>query len=312
MDFVPLRITTVKSETELTFDLYIYFKEHYLCYASKGKSLTQDKLEKLIKQEVADFFIPANQVDNVTVFMDKTLNEALYSEGLKDEERESIVEGIAASSIEHMSESPTEENYNMTKKAASGLRSVIRKNPNALKRLFGNKGRESELIIKHSLNVCALATRLAEHLKIPDEEIEDLATAALIHDIGLTKLPQADLALFEKDQDVLAPDERLRYGQHTKISMEILSDKPFISKRVEDLIVNHEEDLRGMGPQKIKKLTPVQECLSLCNAFDKRLVATNETPAEAYKAFQLDYIGRYNLELIQRFELVLKEEGMIE
>lgn len=312
MEFVPLRITTVKAETELTFDLYIYFKEHYLCYASKGKSLTPDKLSKLIKQDVADFFIPASQVDNVTIFMDKALNEALYSEGLEPEEREAVVEGVAATSIEHMSENPTEENYNMTKKAASGLRNVIKKNPNALKRLFGNKGRESDLIIKHSLNVCGLATRLAEHLKIPDDEIEDLATAALIHDIGLTKLQQADLALFEKDQDALGPEERLRYGQHTKISAEILSDKPFISKRVEDLIVNHEEDLRGMGPQKLQKLTPAQECLSLCNAFDKRLVATSESPSEAYKAFQLDYIGRYNLELIQRFELVLKEEGLLE
>lgn len=312
MDFVPLRITTIKSDTELTFDLYIYFKEHYLCYAPKGNSLTQEKLEKLIKQEVADFFIPSNQIDNVTVFLDEALNEALYSEGLEPEEKEAVVEEVAATSIGHMSENPTEENYNLTKKAASGLRSVIKNNPHALKRLFGNKGRESDLIIKHSLNVCGLATRLAEHLKLQDEEIEDIATAALIHDIGLTKLPQADLALFEKDKDVLVPEERLRYGQHTKLSAELLSDKPFISKRVEDLIVNHEEDLRGTGPQKISKLTPAQECLSLCNAFDKRLVSTSESPAEVYKSFQVDYIGRYNLELIQRFEIVLKEEGLLE
>ncbi|MCF8058864.1 MAG: HD domain-containing protein [Bacteriovoracaceae bacterium] len=312
MDFVPLRITTVKAEKSLTFDLYIFFKDQYLCYSSKGNILSEEKLEKLIKQDVADFFIPFDQVDNVTIFLDKALKEATYAEGLGTEERLDVVEGVAATSIEHMSENPNEANFNMTKNAATGLREVIRRNPHALKRLFGKKGHESDLIIKHSLNVCALATRLAEHLKLPEDEIEDLATAALIHDIGITKLSIEDVPLFEKDKDDFSPDERLRYGQHTNSSAKILSEKPFISKRVENLILNHEEDLRGTGPQKLTKLTPSEECLSLCNAFDKRLISTNQKPSEIYKSFQVDYIGRYNLELIQRFELVLKEEGLLE
>lgn len=311
MNFVPLRITTVKADTDLTFDLYIYFKEHYLCYAPKGTIIDEEKLTKLVNQDIADFFIPKEQIDNVTVFMDKTLNEAVYSEGISTEQRLDVVEGVAATSLEHMGENPTQENYSMTQKAASGLRHVIRNNPNALKRLFGEKGKESDLIIKHSLNVCALATRLAEHLRLPDDEIEDLATAALIHDIGLTKLPVEDIKLFEKNSDEFTPDERLRYGQHTKYSAEVLADKPFISKRVEELITYHEEDLNGRGPQKAVKLTPAQECLSLCNAFDKLMVATSKTPSDIYQMFQLEYIGRYNLELIQRFEMVLKEEDLL-
>jgi HD-GYP domain-containing protein (c-di-GMP phosphodiesterase class II) len=311
MNFVPLRITTVTADKDLTFDLYIYFKEHYLCYAPKGSIIDEEKLEKLIHQNYADFFIPKDQVDNVTVFMDKALEEAIYSEGLSKEERLDVIEGVAATSIEHMSENPTQENYTMTQKAASGLRQVIRSNPHALKRLFGEKSKESDLIIKHSMNVCALATRLAEHLRLPEDEIEDLATAALIHDIGITKLPKEDIELFEKNSIDYTPDERLRYGQHTKYSAQVLADKPFISKRVEELITYHEEDLNGMGPYKLTKLTPAQECLSLCNAFDKVLIATKQSPEEIYKMFQLDYIGRYELELIQRFELVLKEEGLL-
>lgn len=311
MNFVPLRIKTVKAEISLTFDLYIFFKEHYLCYAEKGVALSEDKLEKLIKQEVADFFVPKDQIDNVTVFLDEKLNEALCAPNISMEERVDVVEGVAASSIEHMQESPTQENYKMTQKAALGLRQVIRDNPNALKRMFGQKGRESDLIIKHSLNVCALSTRLAEHLRIPDDEIEDLATAALIHDIGLTMMSSDEVKLFETDLSEMEPAQRVRYCHHTKISVNLLSDKPFISKRVEDLIMKHEEDLLGNGPYKLRKLTTAEETLSLCNAFDKRLITTKESPQEAYKAFQIDYIGRYNLELIQRFEMVLKEEGLL-
>ncbi|MCR9206306.1 MAG: hypothetical protein NXH75_17120, partial [Halobacteriovoraceae bacterium] len=109
----------------------------------------------------------------------------------------------------------------------------------------------------------------------------------------------------------LTPTDRLNYNQHAKISAKILSEKDFISKPVEDLVRYHEEDLLGHGPEKLKKLTPAQECLSLCNAFDKRLIENKETPEEAYRLFQVDYIGRYRLELIQKFEKVLKEEGLL-
>jgi HD-GYP domain-containing protein (c-di-GMP phosphodiesterase class II) len=311
MDFVPLRIKTVQPDTELSFDLYIYYKDHYLCYAERGNALTTAKLEKLINQDMADFYVPEEQVDNVTLFLDETLNEAVYGEGKSLEERVDVVSEVAAQSIERMNEEASHKNYDMTQKAASSLRTVIKNNHNALKKLFGQKTKESDLIINHSINVCALATRLGEHLRFKEDEIDDLATAALLHDIGLTKLKVEDLPLFEKDATAHTPDERLRYSQHIKLSQNFLNGKDFISKRVEDLVNHHEEDLTGLGPLKVRKLTPLQECLSLCNAFDKRLIVKKESPKEAYKVFQLDYIGRYNLELIQRFEAVLVEEGLL-
>lgn len=312
MEYVPLKITTVKANTSLTFDLYIYFKDHYLCYANKGIEIGEDKLEKLINQEVADFYVPAEQVDNVTIFMDESLNQAIYADGISDEERASVVSGVVSTSLEHMNENPTEKNYEMTQKAAKGLREVISKNPLMLKRLFGKKGKESERIIDHSLNVCALATKLAEHLKLPENEIEDIATASLIHDIGLTKLPPHTVKLFEKPSENFTPEEKLKYGQHSKISVDFLAEKPFISKAVENLIINHEENLQGTGPLKVRKLTPAMECISLVNAYDKRIISHNETPSQAFRAFQIDFIGLYSLELLQRFELVLKEEGLLD
>jgi HD-GYP domain-containing protein (c-di-GMP phosphodiesterase class II) len=312
MEYVPLRINTVKANTSLTFDLYIYFKDHYLCYVNKGESIEEGKLVKLIDQEIADFFVPSDQVDNVSLFMDEVLKEAVLREDLSTEERVDAVEGVAATSAQHMNENPTESNYKMTQKAALGLRQVIKSNPDALKRLFGKKAKESDQIISHSLNVCGLVTKLAEILKFKEDEIDDLATAALIHDIGLTKLPEEHVLLFSEKKEEFTPEQRLKYGSHTKVSAALLEDKPYISKRVEELIINHEENLQGTGPLKVKKLTPMQECLCLVNAYDKRVSTYNEKPSEAFKSFQLDNIGLYNLEMIQKFGDVLKEEGLLE
>ena len=57
MAYTPLRINTVKPERELTFELYIFFKENYLCYVKKGEQLDAPKHQKLRKQKIAKFFI---------------------------------------------------------------------------------------------------------------------------------------------------------------------------------------------------------------------------------------------------------------
>ncbi len=312
MEYIPLRITTVKANSSLTFDLYIFYKEHYLCYAKRGEEIGEDKLGKLIKQQMADFFVPSTQIDNVTVFMDNALKEAVYKEGLSTQERVDAVEAIAATSINQMSENPTEGNFQMTQKAAIGLKDIIKSNPDALKRLFGKKAKESDLIIGHSLNVCGLVTKMAELLKFSDDEVDDLATAALIHDIGLTKLPPEDVLLFSEKKEELTNEQKRSYYSHTKISAKLLEDKPYISKRVEDLIINHEENIQGSGPLKLKTLTPMQECLCLVNAYDKRITCYGEGPREAFQSFKVDNIGLYSLDMIQKFGDVLKGEGLLD
>ncbi len=311
MEYVPLKISTIKANSELTFDLYIYFKDQYLCYATKGKAIDEDKLVKLINQEITDFFIPSNQIDNVTVYLDEAIQMALCKEAITTDEGLSIMEGVASTAVEQMQQNPTQSSYSMTQKAAKGLRQLLTSNPNALKRLFGKKSKEADLIIDHCITVCGLATKLAEHIRLPDKDIDDLATAALIHDIGLTQADPEVALLFSKDIDSLEGSQRYDYFKHTKVSSDLLSQKSFISPQVEELIQNHEENLQGTGPYKLTKLSPLQECLNLANAFDKRILTKNEPPAEAYKAFQIDWIGMYSLELIKRFEMVLKEEGLL-
>ncbi len=312
MEFIPLKITTVKANAQLTFDLYILFKDQYLCYTSQGDSIDEEKLIKLVNQEIADFYIPKGQMDNVTAYLNQTIEMALSSENSDIEEKVNLIEGVASTAITQMQQEPNEKSYSITQKAAKGLRHLIKDNPSALKRLFGKKSKEADLIINHCINVCGLATKLAEYIRLPDSDIDDLATAALIHDIGLTQTPPDIVNLFAQDFDQLDNESKYEYYKHTKLSTQLLSAKTFLSPQVESLIQNHEENLQGSGPYKLTKLSPLQECLNLTNAYDKRVISKGETPAQAYKAFQIDNIGIFNLELIKRFESVLKEEGLLQ
>jgi HD-GYP domain-containing protein (c-di-GMP phosphodiesterase class II) len=312
MDFTPLRISTVKPLRKLSFDLYIFFKDQYLCYAKTGEQLSEEKFLKLKTQKIAKFYITEEDELNYQTFLDALLSDTLASTSVSVEEKISMTEGAASSAIERMQTNPTESSFKATEKAAKSLRQVITSNPDALKKIFGKKVDKSEEIIKHSLNVCILACKLAEVKKCTEKELDDLGTAALIHDIGIASMKKEDLNLFSKPKKLLTNDDKRVYYLHCKDAANILKDKPFVTAEILELVINHEEVLSGLGPNKKKKLSLLEEILSLVNNYDKRVITLKTTPAQTLKDLMIDELGNYNLALLNDFKKVLLSEGLIE
>lgn len=313
MEFTPLRITTVKPLRELTFDLYIHFKEQYLCYAKRGEQLSEDKFLKLKAQKIAKFFITEGDESNYQKFLDALLDETLSNPKIDVQEKVNMAEGAAESAIERMQKDPGSESaYRATEKAAKSLRQVILNNPDALKKIFGKKAEKNEQVIKHSLNVCALSVKLAEILKCSDQEMDDIGTAALIHDIGMTNLSKTDIELFYKPKKLLNNDDKRVYYMHTKDASSLLKDKAYVTPAILELVINHEEVLSGLGPNKKKKLTLSEEILSLVNNYDKRTITNKTTPAQTLKDMMIDELGNYDLKLLNEFKKVLQTEGLLE
>ena len=207
-----------------------------------------------------------------------------------------------------------EQAYKKAFKAAKSLRQVVSKNPDALKYIFGKESTEgkNEAIIKHSLNVCAVATKLAESKGCSEEELDNLAVASLIHDIGITMMPEVDQAIFNKLRSDFSPDDIRAYNDHSRASKKALEDKPFVNKEILNLVAHHEETKSGEGPHKHTKLTLLEEILSLANRYDKRVMLSGEPPKDVIKGMIIDELGNYDLDLIQALQSILKEDGLLE
>jgi HD-GYP domain-containing protein (c-di-GMP phosphodiesterase class II) len=313
MDYTPLRISTVKPLKSLTFDLYIFFKDQYLCYVKKGDQLTEEKYTKLKVQKIAKFFITESDEVNYQNFLDSLLSETLKNPQISTDEKVHMVEGAANSAIERMQTNPGSESaYHMTETAAKSLRQVIKSNPEALKKIFGKKVEKNEELIKHSLNVCALSVKLAEILRCTEQELDDLGTAALIHDIAIPQMNKNDILLFNKPRKLLTNDDKRVYYMHTKDAKTLLQEKPYVNKTILELVTNHEEVLSGLGPNKKKKLTKLEEILSLVNNYDKRTITNKTSPMQTLKDMMIDEMGNYNLDLLNEFKKVLHSEGLLE
>ncbi len=313
MAYTPLRISTVKPNRDLTFDLYIFFKETYLKYHDKGAGLDEEKYGKLRKQKIAKFYITEEDEPHYQAFLDKLLEDTMADPNVSVDEKVNVVDGACSTAIERMQADPeSEQSYKMTNKAAKSLRQVVEQNPEALKKIFGKKASEADLIIKHSLNVSALSLKLAQKMKCNEEQLDNIATAGLIHDVGITRLNKQDQELFKKEKSKYTNDDKRIYGLHVKDAVQALKDKPWVNPEVMELVINHEETLSGSGPNKKKKLSVSEMVLSLVNTYDKYVLTTGCTPGEAIKDMMINELGNYELDLINKFKEVLKAEGLLD
>lgn len=311
--YSPIRIRTVKPDRKLTFDLYIFFKEHYLLYIENNNAIDEEKYSKLIEQKIAKFYIPVEQEVKYQTFLDSLLLETLNNPATPVEEKVEIAEAAGETAIENMVRDPqSERGFRATQKAAKSLRQVVFENPSALKKIFGKKANKDDEIIRHSMNVAVLSVKFAQAMKCTEEEIDDLGTAALLHDIGLTKLKDEERFIFKKPKKNFTPDDRRLYGMHTKDSVKLMMDRPYVTKGIQELIINHEEVLSGQGPQKKSKLSKLEQILSMVNTYDKKIITEATTPKEALKAMMIDDLGNYDLLMLEKFKKFLKEEGILD
>ncbi len=94
----------------------------------------------------------------------------------------------------------------------------------------------------HSERVSRYARRIAEALDLPQDEIQVIASAALLHDLG--KVGMSDEILLNPKQ--LNPEQRRAAQRHAEIGAELLSKFPLF-ERGADLVRHHHERYDGKG-----------------------------------------------------------------
>lgn len=94
----------------------------------------------------------------------------------------------------------------------------------------------------HQMRVDKLACAIARELELPEEQIEGLHFAAVLHDIGKISLPSEYLAKPSR----LSAEERAIIKCHTEVGYEILKNIHF-PWPVADIVYQHHEHLDGSG-----------------------------------------------------------------
>lgn len=224
-----------------------------------------------------------------------------------------VIQSVARTSIDVLNrilEDPDSlVGYQIAAKAGQGIVAALRQSPQMIGELYQHLNDDLQPLVCHSKNVACLSVSLGLRSGLAVNELEELATAGLMHDIGLMKIEQAE-DLFTRAKSEMTIEEAGAYDKHGELGHQLSENKNFIPEKVKDLIRLHEENLSGTGPYRQKNLDIGQQILSLVNRFDKIIVEQRLSFKMAFQYLALNEIGNYDLKLIEQLKKAIPANKM--
>lgn len=178
----------------------------------------------------------------------------------------------------------------------------IDRNPNALMCLSKIREKDSYLL-EHSLNVAILLANFAKYLDMEEEEVQELALAGFLHDVGKIKIPD----------DILHKPGRL-----TDPEMNIMRDHVYhgictleemgLPEHIIRTMSEHHERLDGYGyPEGLRgdEISLYGRMIAIVDTYDAitadRVYKAGMPSQKALKILMGDSPKMYDLELVQKF-----------
>ena len=135
---------------------------------------------------------------------------------------------------------------------------------NVLKNLLDVSSTDYSTIM-HSINVMTFAIGFAVQSGYSKTDIKTLGLAALLHDVGKTRVDPEILRAPRK----LTDDEFQKMQQHTRIGCQILEKCRFDSKEISRAALSHHEKLDGSGyPDGRDRIPEVSQVIGIVDCYE--------------------------------------------
>lgn len=132
---------------------------------------------------------------------------------------------------------------------------------------------KSNYMFDHAINTCVLALIFGKWRNLDHETVIHLGTAALLHDIGETKLDDRLINL----KGNLNDQQYVEVQKHVELSVQLLSTNTGIHPQIVSLVQQHHERLDGSGyPNGLKgnEIDPLAQALGLIDVYDSMTAET--------------------------------------
>ena len=133
--------------------------------------------------------------------------------------------------------------FPVAKKAAAVVVQSVVRNPDAMVWLARLKDKDS-YSYSHSVRASILAAVFGRHIGLPEEVLHNLATGALLMDIGMARLPREVLI---RPEASLSREQQAELRQHVRHGLDILERCEGINDQVLGLVQYHHERHDGSG-----------------------------------------------------------------
>ena len=264
-----------EKDTPLTFDMIlkfsvipVYMDENQGLLASNNKNKVYDEnLTSVYSREIADYLI-----DNTKKILTQLENGDIPEASVCEATRDIVIDEISnkVDEVESIHQLRIVDDYTFS----------------------------------HGVNVSSICAALAFKFDFNQKDIQDLTLAALLHDIGKTKIPSEIL----KKPKPLSPSELDLMKQHTTFGYDIIKNQMGLGERIALVALEHQEKYNGSGyPRGIKgkEISLFAQITSIADVYDalvsQRVYKEPMTPQEALKIMIAEGSKAFNPFVLYKF-----------
>ena len=164
----------------------------------------------------------------------------------------------------------------------------------------------------HSVNVAVIACVIGFGLKMKEEELQDLVTAALLHDLGKLAIPQEIL----NKPGRLTQEEYQIMKSHALLSYEMIKERWDLSAQIKIAVLYHHENADGSGyPNNLKgeEIPLGAHILRVCDAFGALIANRPYRSAfdiETAISIMIEEVKNFDMRVFLTFQKVTQSENM--
>lgn len=312
----PVRVVDIQEGSVLDFDLYILLPANrkYLHYSSAGCAIESGRLERLKNHSVGAVFVPLEQMDKFYDYSASRLKTLLgQEEALNETQRRDrlqlAVRDLMLGIFNTEEKTDFEEGKRMLENTTEIIKSFILQSPQAdlyteVLRTIGDISNS----YSHLSNVSTYAALFSMATGVGQPE--ELAIAALFHDLGLSIVPAS---IQEKPEEDWTNKEREIYESHPEYSLNLVKNRKMVlSQSIQTMILQHHERADGSGyPLKLTepKLKLESQLLAIADEFDEltcfEMGHRALRPEEAL--LHISNSKKFNLTLIAKLNTLFKK-----
>ncbi|MFZ4403506.1 MAG: HD-GYP domain-containing protein [Pseudobdellovibrionaceae bacterium] len=307
MDYVSVRVSTLRGDQQIGFDAYVKINEKMILYLRRGDEFSGPRLLKLKQKKLKKMYIATSDESSYLDYLQKNIEVAYDKNSTKDiNTRAEIIHGAQQSNAEEVFDNPGDvAAYNLAKDAAGKYVDFLFSNDQALSSILKIENADAS-ISHHGVSVSTIAVALCEKLKIDDpKKIQLVSLGALLHDFGHNESHlniSRPLAEFSKEDLEI-------YKKHAKVGAAKIQDKKHFDQTVINIIAQHEEKIDGSGflGLKEKQLDPLSIIVSLANVADRMISFDKTLQTDVAKKMMIERVGQYPLGHIQQLAELFKK-----
>lgn len=306
MDYVSIRVSTLRGDQKIDFNAYIKINEKMVLYLRRGDSFEGDRLKRLKDKKLRKMYILNDEETTYRSYLQKNIETAYDNSSSKDiQTRSEIIQGAQQSNAEEVFENPeNEDSYNYAKDAAGKYVDFIMSNAQAMNAMMKMENTDKN-IAHHGVTVATLSIALAQKLGINDPKKTQLLTlGAILHDYGHHDSPLN----LNQPLDKMSAEDKALWTRHPTDGSTKVQDKKHFDKTVINIIAQHEETINGMGPKGLfeKDQDPLSVLVSSANAMDRLITFEGVPKNEVAKKMMIEHVGKHPLAHIQHLAEILK------